>query len=1048
MANKNYKGITLEIGGDTTKLSKALDGITKQSKTIQSELKNVNSALKLDPGNVTLVTNKQRLLTEQVEKTKEKLKLLKDAQEEFVKNGGDINSDTYVALEADIVKTEAALKNLNKEQSGLSANMEAFSNKLGSYSDKFGDLASKTKKYSVAAAGALTGMAAAAISFDEAWTGVKKVYQGSDSDLEAIKDSIFELSNATGTAAVDIAAVAEAGATLGITGDDLTKFTEVMVKLGDTTSVSSQEAADSLGKLMNITKTSADEYENLGSAIVNLGNKTAASEDTIISISQRFASAGTQAGMTEADILGLSAAMNAVGVEGEAAGSSLSRTTNKINSAVASSSDKLEVFAATAGMTAEEFKRAWEDDAGSAFESVVVGLNQAAAEGEDLNAILNEMGITSTNDVNAMMSLATSSDVLSDSLRIANEGWDENTALAEESGTYYDSVGSKMNQLKQSVINLAAQLGEHLLPIMMEVVEWLKGIVQWFSNLDPTMQKIIVGAIAVVAALSPFFKVLQGITNGIRLVIKIVGFLKTAITTLFSLIMAHPVIAAITAIIAIVVLLYTKCEWFRDAVNGILKAIGDFFINAKDTIVNAWNRVVEFFTVDIPNAFNSVVEFFSDIVDGIVDFVNSVVDFVKDNWQGLLLFLVNPIAGAFKLIYDNCGEFRKFIDNLVKTIVKFIKDRVNDVVKFFTKTIPETINKIIEWFQKLPYYIGYVIGTIIGFILNLGIKLYEFVTVTVPEFILGIINWFGQLPGKIGAFVSEVLVNITTWVVDMAKQAYEVGSQFLSEIGAWFSQLPGKVWSFISDTFNKVSTWAGEMTNKAIKVGSDFINGIVTWFQQLPGKIWGFLSTVVGNVITWGANMASEAWNAAVNVFNTIVDEIGKLPGKMLEIGVAIVEGIWEGIQSMIGWIGDQIGGFCSGIWDGITGFFGINSPSRLMRDTVGNYLAQGIGVGFIDEMDSVNKDIVKSLETTTGSIQDALSMETSKQLAFETMATQDFSTTLGTFQNSILGAVQEMLNSISIENNFIVDGEAVATGVTPLVDSNLNSIAERSNRQ
>ena len=835
---KTYKGIVLEIGGDASGLNKELKKSETQTKSLQTQLNNVNKALKLDPGNVDLVRQKQRLLAEQVEQTENKLKILKSTQEEFIKSGGDVTDAGYVSLQAEIVKTEEKLKSLNGQQSGLSAGLESFANKADSTGDTLISAGKKTAAMSAAATGALTGMAMAAISFDEAWTGVKKVYQGSESDLDGIKESILSLSSATGTAAVDIASVAEAGATLGITGDDLAIFTEVMTKLGDTTSVTADQAADSLGKLMNITKTSAGEYENLASAIVNLGNKTAASEDAIIAISQRFASAGTQAGMTEADILGLSAAMAAVGIDGEAAGSSLSRTTNKINSAVSSGSKSLTTFAQTAGMTASEFKQAWEEDAGSAFEQVIIGLNKASNEGKDLTGILAEMGVTSTNDVNAMLSLATSSDVLSDSLSTANDGWTENTALAEESGTYYDSAGSKLNQLKESVVNLGIKLGEILLPFIVAVVDGIKDFVDWLSNADPTIQTIIVTVLGLIAVLSPILLVLgtlaKSVSNIIRLggsiakmmstlkgiVMPIISAIKGAVVGLFKVIMANPVIAIIVAIVAIVVYLYTQCEWFRDGVHNI----------------------------------------------------------------------------------------------------------INSVIEFFTK-------------------LGEDIGT----------------------------------------------------AIDNIAQGF-----------------------------------------------SDF----VTWIKELPGKIGDAINGAIEGVRQWGANLVTKAKEAAKNMVDGVVSWVQSLPSKMLSIGGDIVHGIWNGISGAAGWLADKVSGFCDGIVSSITSFFGIFSPSRLMRDEVGVYLAEGIGVGFVNQLSNVNKDITKSLGSTVSSVQDALDFESSKQVAFETMATQDLSTTMNHFKDSILSTVQEMMDGITMQHNFNVSGQTVATEITPLVDKNLASIAKRGVRQ
>jgi hypothetical protein len=97
-------------------------------------------------------------------------------------------------------------------------------------------------------------------------------------------------------------------------------------------------------------------------------------------------------------------------------------------------------------------------------------------------------------------------------------------------------------------------------------------------------------------------------------------------------------------------------------------------------------------------------------------------------------------------------------------------------------------------------------------------------------------------------------------------------------------------------------------------------------------------------------------------MFHNIVDTIKELPGKMLETGKNIVEGIWNGIKNMGQWIKDKIFGFADGIIDGFKSAFGINSPSRVMRDSVGKYLAEGVGVGFMDELPTIAEDAREAL--------------------------------------------------------------------------------------
>ena len=139
----------------------------------------------------------------------------------------------------------------------------------------------------------------------------------------------------------EIAAVAEAAGQLGIQKDSLLDFTETMIMMGTATNMTADEAATSLAQFANITGTSADEYDRLGSTIVALGNNFATTESEITEMATRLASAGTLAGLTEAEILALSTAMSSVGIEAEAGGTAMTQTLSAIESAVASGGDTL-----------------------------------------------------------------------------------------------------------------------------------------------------------------------------------------------------------------------------------------------------------------------------------------------------------------------------------------------------------------------------------------------------------------------------------------------------------------------------------------------------------------------------------------------------------------------------------------------------------------------------------------------------------------------------------------------------------------------------------
>ena len=248
MASK-IQGITVEIGGDTTKLGNALQSVNEKAKSLQSELKGVNTLLKMDPTNVTLLTQKQDILNQSIAECREKLNVLKSTQaqvqEQFEK--GEITAKQYRDFQREIVATESKLKSLEKQAKSFGSvgaqQIAAVGEKLQNVGSNITDVGKKLIPVSAAASATLVGVTKSAIDFETAFTGVTKTVDGTEEELENIRQGLFKLSEATASSATDIAAVAEAAGQLGVKTPNILNFTETMVRLGDSTNLAADEAA-------------------------------------------------------------------------------------------------------------------------------------------------------------------------------------------------------------------------------------------------------------------------------------------------------------------------------------------------------------------------------------------------------------------------------------------------------------------------------------------------------------------------------------------------------------------------------------------------------------------------------------------------------------------------------------------------------------------------------------------------------------------------------------------------------------------------------------
>ena len=175
----SIKGITVEIGGDTTGLSKALGGINKEISSTQKQLKEVERLLKLDPKNTELLAQKQRLLSEAITETSTKLDALKQAeakaQEQFKK--GELSRQEYEKLQRQIIATEQKLQSLASQASKSKKMLESISSAAGGVSDKLGKLGDKLAPVTAGVLGLGTAALSTVDSTEELRSDLSKLDQ-------------------------------------------------------------------------------------------------------------------------------------------------------------------------------------------------------------------------------------------------------------------------------------------------------------------------------------------------------------------------------------------------------------------------------------------------------------------------------------------------------------------------------------------------------------------------------------------------------------------------------------------------------------------------------------------------------------------------------------------------------------------------------------------------------------------------------------------------------------------------------------------------------
>jgi phage-related minor tail protein len=851
----NIKGITIEIGGDTTKLDKALGSVNKNVKSTQSELKEVEKLLKLDPKNTEALEQKQKLLAKAVGETKEKLDVLKTAEaqvEEQFKNG-EVSEEQYRALKREIEATELSLKKLEEEANKSNLSLEKVGEAFGKVGSKATDIGKKMLPVTAGIAGMGTAGVAAAMELDDGYdTIITKTGATGEAleELNAVADDLFtempiEMADA-GTA------VGEINTRFGATGETLKGLSKQFIEFANINGTDLNNSIGKVDKIMEQYNIDAAETGNVLGLITKKGQETGISVDTLMDSLQKNGATFKEMGLNMVQSTNLLAQFEANGVNADTAVAGLRKSIKAYTDEGKSVDEAL-------ALTIDSIKNASSETEALSIAQEVFGTKGAA----EMATAIREGRIDLESLSSSMEEYGS---VVEDTFNATQDPWDEAKVAT--------------NNLKLAAADLGTTLLGSLQPTITKIVNKIKDFTQWFKNLNQSQKETIIKVAAVVAAIGPALIIFGKVATTISTIISVVGKIgpavkaaKAAFSAFNAVLAANPIILVVTAIVAVIailVTLYKKCEWFRNGVNAIWEAI-------KNAFFAAWDGIKTFFTETLPNAFNTVV------------------NFIKSNWQALLLLIVNPFAGAFKLLYDNCGAFREFVDNFVQNIKQFFQNLWNGIVsifqgvgQWFIDRFTEAYNGVTgvfaaigQWFGARWQDIKNALATVASWFLTMFTNAYT----NVKNVFALIGQWFGARWQDI----KNALATVASWFLTMFTNAYTNVKNVFSAIGSWF----GARWTEIKTALSAVPSWFGtQFQNAWTNIKNAFAN-VTSFFSGLWEKIKGCfvnvgvkIGSAVGDAFKSAINSCLSTIEGVVNKFigmiNGVIDVINEIPGVSL----------------------------------------------------------------------------------------------------------------------------------------------------------------------
>lgn len=713
-------------------------------------------------------TEEYKKLQTEVDQSSDRLKELK-AQKKQVDDefGQPISPEGFDSLQREIVETEQKLKSLKETTGSASANLA----KVSAVSGEFGNKVKGVGQSLLPVTGALTGVGAAstvmANNFNDAMSQAAGALDKPMSEMEDLRQLAIQTGQDTVFSATDAGNAITELAKGGLTEADIKAGAlKTTMDLAASSGMDLGEAANVVVQAMGAFGLSANESAEAANA---LAGAAAASSTDVEPLTQALAqcSAGAKnAGWSIQETTAVLARFADAGIEGSDAGTSLKTMLQRLAAPTDSAATMIEQLGIQTRDSNGDLLGA--SEIAEELQNKLGGLDSASRDA----ALSTIFGSDAMRAATVMMDSGTEG--IQKYINAAND-----QEAAQRLANSQMSDGSRaIEELKGSLETAAIQIGDTLAPIVQKVAELITALVNKFSALPEGVQQVIVVVGILVAALGPLLMVIGQISLGISAVAgalsklsgiggvatKLVGGIKTAVTGLLGMITAHPVIAVITAIIAALVTLYNKCEWFREGVNRILKAIRDGFFAA-------WDGIVEFFTETIPNAWN---EMLSSLLANPT--IRTIVTTITDSFTKLKENL-NGIWNGIKQLAQNAWEFIKnatlapvlLMIDLVTGDFEKLKSDLENILNNIKNAVANIWDSIKEITSNIWNEIKNVVSTLVSLVKETAISGFEALRD-------GIKNAIRELPKIVSDIFEKIGSTISGWI----DNAWEWGADFIN----------------------------------------------------------------------------------------------------------------------------------------------------------------------------------------------------------------------------------------------------------------------------
>lgn len=868
MANdRRIKGLTIEIGGDTTQLSESLHDVNKSITSTQAQLKDVEKLLKLDPTNTEMLAQKQELLTQAISKTEEKLETLKDAavQAEKQLGEGKISQEQFAALQREIAATEIELKRYDSQLDTAADATEDLGDAAEQAAQDSGDASEEIGELSDAADD--LGDAA-----EDAGDGTKDLGESArdSGDGFSVLDGAVATFIGNGLTAL-VSAIGDAISTFAELSESTQEYRENMNKLYTATSAAGMDAdyiTQAYSQLYGVlgdetaTTTTISNFEKLGVSMQDM-------DSLLDSATGIWAVYGDSIPLD-----GLAESVNETAKVGQITGT----MADAINWASASNDTWTNALSGNAAAL-------------SAFQS---GVSQGMSAEDAFNEALAACG---DEQERQQLIISTLNGLYADSAETYRENNASIIDAREATVNYQDAVagvGAAMEPLQTTMTNFKANLISGVSPALQELSDAFMDVVTGADGAEEGVASAVTGLVDTVSSMASDL-LPQLLEMGTQILGGIMQGLAQSTPTLMATV--------------------------SDMILQLIQAITAFLPQFAEAAVTIAGSIVTQLTAFVPQLLQAATTLLMAIVDAVPMIVNTLVPMLPQ----LITAIVTALLGAVPQLLQAATTLLMAIVNALPTIITAL-----------TAALPQILTAITDCLQ-----------TSVPVLLQAAITLLMAIVDALPTIIDALVAAIPVIITTLVDFFTNNIDTILGAAIQLLMALVDAIPEILVALGNALPQIISAILNAVVDAVPKLLKKSRELFGKIMEALGELLG-------KLPGKMLEVRDSIVNGI----RNSLGSIGSAAADIVSAIWDHIKELPGMMLDVGRDLVEGLWNGISDMVGWIGDKISGFGDSVLGGLKDFFGIASPSKVMRDEVGKFLPAGIAIGIEDSTLSAVKSV------------------------------------------------------------------------------------------